>query len=220
MDTRDKNTGTRSLLLAQPARAAGARSAAAAVREGAFRFACRVRKRPRCSGCSIAKTRTSGTGISGAARRMTSGWRRSWNWCGRSMTGAPTAIDWRVGRLRTLLPIAVHAVALAALHCELAGELADGVVTRRGRAGQRVRTELRAWLRERASRAHADAHPGRNRASTPPSIGRSRAWFGPGWTAVWLRAARRRRLLYVVRGELTAADHAALRRHLKTLQLE
>jgi hypothetical protein len=47
-----------------------------------------------------------------------------------------------------------------------------------------------------------------------------RAWFGPGCTAVWLRAAKQRRLIYVVRGEIGAADHAALRRHLKSLRLD
>jgi hypothetical protein len=48
----------------------------------------------------------------------------------------------------------------------------------------------------------------------------NRAWFGPHCTAVWLTASKERRLLYVMHGEVTAADHAAIRRHLKSLKLE
>ena len=158
--------GTRPLLLAEPARPAGTRSAVAAVRQGAFRLACRVRKRPRCSVCSTAKTRTSGTGISGAARRTTPSWWKSWTWCARSMTGAPTAIDWRVGRLRTLLPIAVHGVALAAA-LELARErpmawiLVVGVLVS-------AAAECLAWMGERG-RAHACRSSQAESASTPRS---------------------------------------------------
>jgi len=35
-----------------------------------------------------------------------------------------------------------------------------------------------------------------------------------------LTASKERRLLYVMHGEVTAADHAAIRRHLKSLKLE
>jgi hypothetical protein len=46
-----------------------------------------------------------------------------------------------------------------------------------------------------------------------------RAWLGPGATAVWLRGAdRRRRMIFVVRGETDAAAYAALRRHVNGLK--
>ena len=79
--------------------------------------------------------------------------------------------------------------------------------------------ELREWLRERRYAHTLTLIPGGIEIDSAV-YGAYRAWFGPHWTAAWLKAARQRRLLYVVRGELTAANHAALRRHLKTLQLE
>ena len=133
------------------------------------------------------------------------------------MTGAPTAIDWRVGRLRTLLPIAVHGVALAAA-LELARErpmawfLVVGVLVS-------AVAECLAWMSERG-RAHRLSLIAGGIGIDSTQYGARRAWFGPGCTAVWLRAAKRRRLVYVVRGEIAAADHAALRRHLKSLRLD
>ncbi len=133
------------------------------------------------------------------------------------MTGNPTAIDWRVGRLRTLLPIAIHAVALGTA-LELVGDwpMAWILVVAVLVSGTQ---ELRGWLRERRYAHTLTLVPGGIEIDS--AVYRAyRAWFGPHWTAAWLKAARQRRLLYVVRGELTAANHAALRRHLKTLQLE
>lgn len=44
------------------------------------------------------------------------------------------------------------------------------------------------------------------------------AWLAFGWTVLWLDRVRgRRRLLHVHRSELTAAQFAALRRHVKSL---
>ncbi len=138
--------GTRPLLLAEPARPAGTRSAVAAVRQGAFRLPCRVRKRPRCSVCSTAKTRTSGTGISGAARRTTPSWWKSWTWCARSMTGAPTAIDWRVGRLR-IVAADCGSWRCACRRTRTRVRATGGVDSSRGRAGQRCALSAsRGWV--------------------------------------------------------------------------
>jgi len=133
------------------------------------------------------------------------------------MTGAPTAIDWRVGRLRIVLPIAIHGVALSAA-LELARErpmawaLVVGVLVS-------AAAECLAWIGERG-RAHSLSLIAGGIGIGATQYGAKRAWFGPGCTAVWLRAAKQRRLIYVVCGEVAAADHAALRRHLKTLRLD
>lgn len=124
-------------------------------------------------------------------------------------------IDWRIGRRRMLLPAAVHALAgLAAV--ELARERAwmwayvGGVVV----------SAIAEWTRMR--RARGVVHelglcPGGITVDALAYRAR-RAWLGPGWTVVWLTArGQRRRLLQVWRGEVTDADHAALRRHMKAL---
>jgi len=46
-----------------------------------------------------------------------------------------------------------------------------------------------------------------------------RGWLGPGLTIVWLRTDNRREMLSLFRAELCGADHAALRRHLRELDL-
>ncbi len=129
-------------------------------------------------------------------------------------------IDWRIGRRRLVLPVVVHALAaLAAL--DLARERSSmtaflGIVV----LGAVVLSATAEWLRAR--REHGALHElglcsGGITVDALEYRAR-RAWLGPGWTAVWLTASgRRRRLLYVWRGEVTDADHAALRRHMKAL---
>jgi hypothetical protein len=136
------------------------------------------------------------------------------------MTGAPTTaewrIDWRMGGLRTLLPISVHSVALwTAL--ELADEWALAWAMVVGVLINAVQ-ECRVWIRERGIAHTLALIPGGIEIDTAAYYA-TRAWFGPRCTAAWLRRARQRILLFVVHGELSDANHAALRRHLKSLKL-
>jgi len=133
------------------------------------------------------------------------------------MTGPPTAIDWRVGRLRTCLPIAVHAVALWST-LELARERpAVWILVATVLAS--AMAEWIEWIRERRA-AHRLTLVAGGISIDSCVYCANRAWFGPHCTAVWLTASKERRLLYVMHGEVTAADHAAIRRHLKSLKLE
>ncbi len=133
------------------------------------------------------------------------------------MTGPPTALDWRIGGLRAVLPIVVHAVALWST-LELAGErpVAWGFVVV---VLASAVAEFLTWLRERG-RAHTLTLVAGGIGIDSRVYDASRAWFGPRCTAVWLRAPKERRLLYVIHGEVTAAAHAAIRRHLKALKFE
>lgn len=136
---------------------------------------------------------------------------------------APTAIDWRVGRTRTLLPAAVHSVALVAT-VDLAQQsaavwiLAGGVMLSAAADGAR-------WFRNRRRLREVGPRtivliPGGLQIDTTTYQARC-AWLGPGMTALWLKTANgRRRLLYLVAGELAPTDHAALRRHAKQLGLD
>jgi hypothetical protein len=133
------------------------------------------------------------------------------------MTVPPTAIDWRIGGLRTALPIAVHAVALWST-LELAGERPVAWILVAAVLASAAAEFLR-WLRERR-RAHTLTLVAGGIGIDSQVYDANRAWFGPHCTAVWLRAPRERRLLYVIHGEVTAAAHAAIRRHLKALKLE
>ena len=134
--------------------------------------------------------------------------------------GTPTAvewrIDWRIGRLRTLLPITVHCVALwtafeLAVEWRMAWALLAGVTIN-------AALECRASIRERGIAHTLVLIPGGIEIDSE-AYHTTGAWFGPRCTAAWLRRARQRTLLCVVHGELSAANHAALRRHLKSLKL-
>lgn len=133
------------------------------------------------------------------------------------MTGLPTAIDWRIGRQRALLPIAVHAVAFwSALQLAIERPvfwMLVAVVLVSAVA------ECVGWRRERR-RAHKLGLVAGGIAIDSQMYDARRAWFGPRCTAVWLRSANQRRLLYVMHDEVTGSDHAAIRRHLKSLDLE
>lgn len=136
------------------------------------------------------------------------------------MTGTPTTVEWRIdwqpGRLRTLLPISVHSVSLwTAL--EFAREWTPAWVMVVGVLISAVQ-ECRTWVRERRIAHKLTLIPGGIEIDSAACYA-TRAWFGPRCTAVWLRAARQRILLWVVHGELSVAGHAALRRHLKALKL-
>jgi hypothetical protein len=136
------------------------------------------------------------------------------------MMGTPTTaewrIDWRMGRLRTLLPISVHSVALwtaleLADEWPLAWVMVVGVLIR-------ALQESRVWVRERGVPHTLALIPGGIEIDSEAHYA-TRAWFGPGCTAVWLKRVRLRILFWVVHGEMSAANHAALRRHLKSLKL-
>lgn len=133
------------------------------------------------------------------------------------MTGPPTAIDWRIGRLRTWLPVAVHAVAFWST-LELAGERPAAWILVAAVLVSAI-AECVGWLSERRT-AHTLTLVAGGIGIDSKVYYANRAWFGPHCTAVWLRAAKERRLLYVIHGEVTAAGHAAIRRHLKSLKLE
>ena len=131
------------------------------------------------------------------------------------MNGAILWIDWRVGRGHLVLPGAVHATAILAA-VDLALEwpwlwmLVGAVALSAIDEGVRV-------LRECGVPHALGLCPGGVTIDALEYRAR-RAWLGPGSTAVWLSATGgKRRLLYVLRGEATPADHAALRRHLKAL---
>ncbi len=131
---------------------------------------------------------------------------------------APTAFDWRVGRLRLLLPAAIHVIALMAM-LQLAREWAVVWILVGGLALSAA-DEGRRWLRERHCLRKLVLIPGGIQIDAVAYQVRS-AWLGPGLTALWLEPTkRRRRLMYVVRGEVLPGDHAALRRHAKTLELD
>jgi hypothetical protein len=132
------------------------------------------------------------------------------------MIAAARTIEWRVGRARLLLPAAVHCVALIT-GIELTAEwptvwlfvaivaasaIADALWWASARRGSNVLVLIPGGVAIDGSSHRAE-----------------RAWLGPGCAAIWLRAATgQRRLIYVVRGEVTRADHAALRRHVKAIE--
>ncbi len=104
------------------------------------------------------------------------------------MTGTPTTvewrIDWRMGRLRPLLPISVHSVALwTALELAHEWPLAWAMVV--GVLINAVR-ECRVWIRERAIAHTLALIPGGIEIDTAAYYA-TRAWFGPRCTAAWLR---------------------------------
>ena len=131
------------------------------------------------------------------------------------MTGAIQWLDWRAGLGHLALPAAVHATAVLAA-VDIAVErtwvwmLVGAVVLSAIDEGVRV-------LRERGVPHALGLCPGGITIDTIEYRARQ-VWLGPGSTAVWLGATGgQRRLLYVLADEVTIADHAALRRHLKTL---
>jgi hypothetical protein len=125
-------------------------------------------------------------------------------------------IEWRIGRARLLLPATVHGVALIA-GIEIAPEWPAAwafvvIVTLSALA------EALRWNAERR-RSNVLVLTAGGIAIGADAYRAVRAWLGPGCTAVWLKATTRRpRLIYVVRGEVAPADHAALRRHLKAME--
>jgi hypothetical protein len=129
---------------------------------------------------------------------------------------APIApIDWRIGSARILLPATIHGVAAVAA-AEAAREWPAMWLFAVAVAVSAV-DDLKIWIRERGRLRTLALVPGGISIDAQRYRAR-RAWLGPGWTAIWLRADDgRRRLVYVMRGEVTVAAHAALRRHLKSL---
>jgi hypothetical protein len=130
---------------------------------------------------------------------------------------APTAIDWRVGWLRALLGATVHSAALWST-LQLAAEMPAAWILVTG-VLLSAAAECIGWLRARRHRRTLVLIAGGLEIDGLAFRAR-RAWLGPGWTAVRLGTAKHRRLLHVMRDEVTAADHAALRRHLKSLTLD
>ena len=131
------------------------------------------------------------------------------------VNGAIPWIDWRVGRGHFVLPAAVHATAIvAAVDLALERPWVWMVV---GALVLSAIDEAVRVLRERGVPRVLGLCPGGITIDALEYRAR-RARLGPGSTAVWLGATGgQRRLLYVLRGEATPADHAALRRHLKAL---
>ena len=130
------------------------------------------------------------------------------------MIAAVRLIEWRVGPTRLLLPGVIHVLAATAaidlaLGCPWAWLLVCCVLA--SAVDESVR-----WVRERGGLHMLELFPGGISIDALNHRAR-RAWLGPGWTAIWLTDTnRRRRLLYVIRDEVTERDHAALRRHVKT----
>jgi hypothetical protein len=131
--------------------------------------------------------------------------------------GALTVIDWRVGHLRALLSATVHLTAVAST-VQLATERPAAWILVGGVLLSAV-GECIGWIRERRRLRTLVLIAGGIEIDTQ-AYRTSGAWLGPGWTAVWLRDAKRRRLLHVMCDEVSAADHAALRRHLKSMSLD
>lgn len=124
-------------------------------------------------------------------------------------------MDWRVGQRRMMLPAAVHSLAMLAA-VELARER-SWMWAFAGIVGLSAIAEVARQLRERGVLHELGLCPG-GITLDALEYRAQRAWLGPGCTAVWLKGARRRRrLVYVWRGEVTDADYAALRRHMKAL---
>jgi len=132
------------------------------------------------------------------------------------MIATAQTIEWRVGRARLLLPAAVHGVALIA-GIEIALEWPAAwafvaIVT------VSALVDAARWNTER-HRSNVLVLTAGGVAIGADAYRAVRAWLGPGCTAVWLKATTGRpRLIYVVRGEVAHADHAALRRHLKAME--
>ena len=132
------------------------------------------------------------------------------------MIATAQTIEWRIGRARLLLPAAVHGVALIA-GIEIALEWPAAwafvaIVTVSALA------DAARWNTERR-RSNVLVLIAGGVAIGADAYRAVRAWLGPGCTAVWLKATTgRTRLIYVVRGEVAHADHAALRRHLKAME--
>jgi len=132
------------------------------------------------------------------------------------MIATARTIEWRVGRARLLLPAAVHGVALIA-GIELALEWPAAWVFVAIVTSSALADALR-WNAERR-RSNVLVLTAGGVAIGADAYHTVRAWLGPGCTAVWLKATTGRpRLIYVVRGEVAHADHAALRRHLKAME--
>src|SRR5512144_1217257 len=132
------------------------------------------------------------------------------------MIAATPAIEWRAGRARLLLPAAIHCAAMIAA-VEIAFEWPAAWAFTAIVAASAI-VDARRWAGERRESNVLVLIPG-GVAIDGSAYGAGRAWLGPGCTAIWLRATTgRRRLIYVVRGEVTHADHAALRRHVKAME--
>ncbi len=132
------------------------------------------------------------------------------------MIAAAQAIEWRVGRARLLLPAAVHGVAsIAGIQIALESPAVWVFVAI---VAVSATVDWLRWAAERRESNMLVLIPG-GVAIDADVYGAVRAWLGPGCVAIWLKAATgRRRLVYVVRGEVAPADHAALRRHIKELE--
>ncbi len=132
------------------------------------------------------------------------------------MIATAQAIDWHIGRMRLVLPTAIHVLALGTaiqLALQWTGVWLFVAVVVCSAVG-----EMRQWLDERQGPRGLRLIPGGIAIGTQAYDAR-RAWLAPGWTVIWLRNARgRRRLVHVLRSEITETDHAALRRHVKAIE--
>ena len=132
------------------------------------------------------------------------------------MIASAAVIDWRIGRSRLLLPAVIHSVAAVAF-VEIAMEWSSAWLLV-GAVGISAVEDVLRWVRERRESRVLTLIPG-GVAIDGQSYSAARAWLGPGGTAIWLRTATgRRNLMYVMRGEVSVADHAALRRHVKSFE--
>ena len=131
------------------------------------------------------------------------------------MTALIPLLEWRPGRGRLLLPAAVHAIAAyaaidLALQWQWAWLFVAVVLLSAG-------DELRRWRRA-CRRSYVLGLCSGGIVIDETRYRARRGWLGPLGTAVWLTdPGGRRRLLSIWRGELTGADYAALRRHVKAL---
>lgn len=114
-----------------------------------------------------------------------------------------------------VIPIVVHLIAAAAVICVAvdhgaAWTLGVVVVVSAVYDAAKLRSELRL---QRTLVMH-----GRVMTLDGVDAYAASAWLGPGLTVVWLRRRDgRRATVTLFRSELTAAQHAAMRRHLRSL---
>ncbi len=129
----------------------------------------------------------------------------------------PTApIEWRVGTARIVLAVTVHAVSMIASIAIALDWYGAWLLV--GAVGVSTVDEAVRWSRARGCVRRLELFAGGVAVDSQRHRAR-RAWLGPGWSAIWLTSVSgRRRLLHVMRGEVSQMDHAALRRHVKSLE--
>jgi hypothetical protein len=131
------------------------------------------------------------------------------------MSEASATFEWRIGRLRVTGALAIHA--LSAFAVAAAAQRWPIVWSLLGFVAASVAYDVARVWRDRGRVFRLRCTPFGVTIDDVDCVVRD-AWLALGWTVLWLRDPRgRTRLLYVHRAELTSAQFAALRRHVKAL---